>query len=304
MQLDDEVARIAAGHHGVISRSQALAVGLSTAQIRYRLRIGRWEQIRPGVYRIGGGVPSPVEPLAAAVAAGIGIASHLSAGALLDLADEHPPLPELTARLAGSHHHLDVRLHRTGDLAPSDTTTVDGIRTTNAVRTVIDLGARLDVPELVQVADRAIRLGLVHPDRLNARFADLSTRGRPGAAVTREVLRSIDPARAPAESELETMLDAVIAEGGLPTPVRQHVVRIDGRTFRLDLAYPELMIAIEADGFAVHGERAAFESDPERQNLLAAAGWLVLRFTWRQIRDQPDVVVATIARAMGRRSAA
>ena len=304
MRADDEIARLGAAHHGVINRSQALTAGLSTAQIRYRLRHGRWQQIRPGVYRIVGGVPSPLEPLAAAIAAGIGEASHLSAAALLHLVEEHPPLPELTTHLGGSHHFVEVRLHRTDDLSLGDTTTVDGLRTTNGVRTVIDLGARLTVPELMMVAERALHLRLAHSDRLNARFAELSTRGRPGSAVTREVLRRLDPSRTPAESELEAMVDEIVTSAGLPRLVRQHPVHIDGRSFRLDLAYPDLMIAIEADGFAVHGLRSAFESDRARQNALANAGWLILRFTWLQVSNRPDDLVATIARAIAHRSAA
>ena len=277
MRADDEIARLGAAHHGVINRSQALTAGLSTAQIRYRLRHGRWQQIRPGVYRIVGGMPSPLEPLAAAIAAGIGATSHLSAAALL---------------------------HRTDDLSLGDTTTVDGLCTTNGVRTVIDLGARLTVPELMMVAERALHLRLALSDRLNARFAELSTRGRPGSAVTREVLRRLDPSRAPTESELEVMVDEIVTSAGLPRLVRQHPVHIDGRSFLLDLASPDLMIAIEADGFAVHGLRSAFESDRARQNALENAGWLVLRFTWLHVSNRPDDLVATIARAIAHRSAA
>jgi very-short-patch-repair endonuclease len=303
VHADDEIARLCVAHHGIVTRQQAVAAGLSTAQIRYRVAAGRWEQLRPGVYRIVGGPSSPLEPLAAATAAGIGIASHLSAAALLDLVDGHPAVPELTTGLDGSHHHDTVLLHRTGDLLPGDTTTIDGLRTTNAVRTVLDLGARLAVDDLLTVAERALHLRLVHPAPLNARFEAMSTRGRPGAAVTREVLRRLDPSRAPTESELEAMLDRLVIDAGLPTPVRQHVVHLEDRTFRLDLAYPDLRIAIEADGFEVHGSRSAFEADRDRQNLLASAGWLVLRFTWRQIRDAPEDVVATITRAIAQRCA-
>ena len=304
MHADDEIARLCAAHHGVVTRAQAVATGLSTAQIPYRVAAGRWAELRPGAYRIVGGPSSPLEALAAAIGVGIGVASHRSAAALLCLLDEHPPVPELTAVLGASHHHDAVELHRTDDLLPGDTTTVDGLRTTNATRTVLDLGACLTVDEVLDVADRAVHLRLVHPTRLNARFAAMSTRGRPGAAVTREALRRLDPSRAPTESELEAMLDRLVVDAGLPAPIRQLVVQLGDRTFRLDLAYPELRIAIEADGFAVHGSRSAFEADRDRQNRLASAGWLVLRFTWRQIRDAPDEVIAAISMAIAQRSAA
>jgi very-short-patch-repair endonuclease len=64
------------------------------------------------------------------------------------------------------------------------------------------------------------------------------------------------------------------------------------------MAYPELRIAIEADGFAVHGTRPAFEDDRARQNRLMLAGWQVLRFTWRQVCRQPESVVDQLRTAV------
>jgi very-short-patch-repair endonuclease len=56
-------------------------------------------------------------------------------------------------------------------------------------------------------------------------------------------------------------------------------VKIDGHRFKLDLAYPEIRLAIEVDGFAVHSTRSAFDHDRTRENLLVTGGWTVLRFT-------------------------
>ena len=53
-----------------------------------------------------------------------------------------------------------------------------------------------------------------------------------------------------------------------------------------------------------HRGRRKFESDRRRDATLIAAGWLVLRFTARQIRDQPYTVIARIAQTLGWRSAA
>jgi very-short-patch-repair endonuclease len=300
--VDEEIARWCTAHHGVVSRTQALAAGLTAWQVRHRVRSGRWDELRPGVYRIAGGVPSPLEPLAGAVAAGIGVASHLSAAALHELIDQHPIVPELTSDVTTGHHHKGVRLHRTEDLLPGDVTVVDGLRVTDVVRTLIDLGARLNPSELHRLVDKALRRELVEIDELIARFLQLAGRGRDGIATTRVVLERLDPSLAPAESDLETLTLEVIRSGGLPIPVRQHPVVVFGWSYRLDLAYPDLKIAIEADGFAVHGGRDAFESDRARQNRLSAAGWLVLRFTWRQICEQPGLVCRTIREAIQLRS--
>ena len=111
-------------------------------------------------------------------------------------------------------------------------------------------------------------------------------------------LQRLDPDLEPAESDLETLLLQILREHGLPPPVRQHAVVVDGRRFRIDMAYPRLCLAIESDGFTDHGLRSAFENDRERQNLLMLAGWRVLRFTWRQICAQPSWVAEQVSRAL------
>ena len=45
---------------------------------------------------------------------------------------------------------------------------------------------------------------------------------------------------------------------------------------------------MELDGRAVHGTTAAFERDRSRDRALMAAGWRVIRITWRQLNDDPD----------------
>ena len=70
----------------------------------------------------------------------------------------------------------------------------------------------------------------------------------------------------------------------------------------LDFAHIGLRIAIEVDGRAFHSDRRSFESDRRRQNALVLDGWLVLRFTWEQIVNDPAGVIATIAAAVSGRS--
>ena len=71
-------------------------------------------------------------------------------------------------------------------------------------------------------------------------------------------------------------------------------VRAGGREYWLDLAVEEVKLAVEVDGWTVHSGGEAFGSDRERQNHLVRAGWTVLRYTPRQIRDHPERVRAEI----------
>ena len=56
----------------------------------------------------------------------------------------------------------------------------------------------------------------------------------------------------------------------------EHWVAPNGKRYRIDLAYPDLKIAIECDGKLGHLNDAAFESDPKKRNALELDGWLVL----------------------------
>ena len=72
--------------------------------------------------------------------------------------------------------------------------------------------------------------------------------------------------------------------------------------YEVDFLWPEQRVVVELDGWEGHGHRLAFERDRARDAALQAAGYLVLRFTWRQLRDEPQLVARRIAEALGRRA--
>jgi very-short-patch-repair endonuclease len=55
-------------------------------------------------------------------------------------------------------------------------------------------------------------------------------------------------------------------------------------------------VVIELDGHASHGTRLAFERDRERDRILTAAGWRVVRVTWRQLHDDAERLAADLRR--------
>jgi len=191
-------------------------------------------------------------------------------------------------------------VHRPVVLTRHDLTRRKGFTVTTVERTLCDLGAVMDLDGVRECCDRALRRRLTHPDRLVRRFLQLGGRGRPGSASIRTVLSEVDADVMLLESDLESMLLRLIEAAGLPRPALQHRVEVGGHRYRLDMAYPELHIAIEADGFAVHGGRRAFEDDHERRTALTVAGWQVLEFTWRQVCSRPDWVVRQVREALDR----
>jgi very-short-patch-repair endonuclease len=103
---------------------------------------------------------------------------------------------------------------------------------------------------------------------------------------------------------LETRVLRALVAAGLPPPRQQYRVRIAGRTCKIDLAYPDLLIAIELDGWDSHRTRSAFDSDRERANALVLAGWVVLRFTSRSSDSEIAAVVQAARAQFGSSTAA
>lgn len=91
----------------------------------------------------------------------------------------------------------------------------------------------------------------------------------------------------------------------LKAPLRQYEISYEGRFIkRPDFAYPEEMVAIEADSAAWHLGREYWQRDLAVNNQLAALGWIVLRFTWHQVVKEPSSVADTISGVLRSRSGA
>lgn len=73
-------------------------------------------------------------------------------------------------------------------------------------------------------------------------------------------------------------------------------MRIEGK--RVDAWWPAHNLIVEIDGYAVHGHRQAFERDRATDQRLVAAGYRVMRITWRQLTERPLLVAANLAAAL------
>jgi hypothetical protein len=135
-------------------------------------------------------------------------------------------------------------------------------------------------------------LGLT--DRLSVRELLGRYPRRRGTAVLRELLCEEAVVRGIARSELEERFLALVESHGLPRPMLNAPAQAAGRFFELDASWPDRRLAVELDGRAAHGTARAFERDRERDRLLVAAGWRVIRVTWRQLHDDGPAVAADL----------
>jgi len=193
------------------------------------------------------------------------------------------------------HPRLRVTAHAV--LAPADVTRFAGLPVTSPIRTTYDLGRQPPRLDALIAVDALLHRRVV---KLAALAAYAEERpGWRGAALVREVIALAEPLT---ESPMETTLRLILIDGGLPRPVAQHeIVDPRGRLLaRVDLAYPELRIALEYEGDH-HRERDQFRRDITRYKALHAAGWLILRFTARDITN-PAAIVADVRRARTERT--
>ena len=288
MTTDDKIASVAASQYGVFSRGQAIAAGFSKSAIDRRVRSGRWRVALRGVYRLSGVPPSHQQKLMEAFlwAGPSAVVSHRSAGELLGLEGVPKGFVELTAR-KDRRTPPGIILHVTEALPRSDCAKLGPFTLTNVTRTCIDLGAVVG-EEIVEVAmEDALRTRRTSLDKLSRRTDALVCKGRTGPGVIKRLLGRRISSERPTDTGFETKLFRILRENGFPLPVRQFVVRRrDGRfNARVDLAYPEIKLAIECDSYKFHSGRRAWEKDRKRGNPLVAAGWGTLRATWSDLEN-------------------
>jgi very-short-patch-repair endonuclease len=297
----DEVAR---RQHGLITTSQAVEALGPSRKDRW-VREGRLLSVQPSVFRVSGAPETWHQSVMAAALAVDGIASHRSAAELWGLIQ---PAGYVEVSVPG-----DVRrkvrppaiVHRIKDLRPGLAVERSGLRVTDPVRTVIDLG--LVMPWFLVhraiakgISTKALTVGEVRTLR-----DALGRPGRNGTGIVRAILDGNLLILDKEESELEKRLTDLARRRQLPTFTLQHEVWSEGRfVARIDAAIPELKLAVEVDGFEFHSTPDAFQRDRSRQNALVALGWTVLRFTWSDVVHRPDYVATAIEAELRRLSAA
>ncbi|ERG65239.1 hypothetical protein L332_12420 [Agrococcus pavilionensis RW1] len=185
---------------------------------------------------------------------------------------------------------------------------IDGLPTLGPIGAFVTMGRSAEHEQLVQLADALVtpseRYRDLRFERPYATLGELSAaveqyRRGPGAAA---LLAAIAAARVGVDSPRESRSRLVIVAAGLPEPVVQHRVWHEGRLVaELDLAYPELRIAIEYEGEHHRTDAEQWAKDIRRQEELEALGWIVIRVTKADLRDGGRPLVARVRAARARR---
>jgi hypothetical protein len=283
--VDAAVADLAGRQHGVVARWQLLRMGVGRRAIEGRLEARRLHPVHRGVYAVGHRALSREGRwMAAVLAAGHGAAlSHRHAAAHHGIHLTERRVVDVTA-CGRTRSRPGLLVHRA--CLPRDEVTVRrGIPTTGVSRTIFDLAAvesRRRVRDAFHEAE-VLRL----TDTLS--LHDLLARhpGSRGARTIRTILADAEYGSLSAKTELESAFLEIVVDAGLPLPETNVLVE----AHQVDCAWRAQRAIAELDGHHVHGTRRGFERDRARDRELAAAGWRVIRVTWRQLRDEPEAVV-------------
>ena len=145
-----------------------------------------------------------------------------------------------------------------------------------------------------RAVDDALRRRLVTLRALALSPTLLDGRGRLRCTATRGILEERQPGFDPGGSPAELRIVRLLVRAGLPKPVQQWRVRFQGRTMRADLAYPDLGIVMEYDGWDYHSPRTVFNRDRDRGNDLELLELTLLKFT---SASTDEYIVSTVRRA-------
>ena len=291
-----------ASQHGLVTFVQARAAGMSADQIQRRVAAGAWERVHVGVYRSAEHPPSWEGRLrAATLALGPGAAaSHRAAVGMWGLHAFRASIVEVSRPASGDVHCPGVLVHRAPDLRPPHVRVNRGVPVTRPARTLVDLAAIASPSFVARCMEEWLADRVVTIEALQEAVAEHAGKGRRGVGVLRRLLEMRILADLRADSSVEALLAEVLARHAVPAPELHHLVRVDRAIVaELDYAYPAVRVALEVDGYGVHlRSRETFEYDRDRQNELEIAGWRVLRFTSRALRDEPARVAGQVARML------
>ncbi len=165
----------------------------------------------------------------------------------------------------------------------------------------VQLASMLGRNDLVVIGDYLVAkpLPLATLDELAA--TAVRAAGNRGARALRDAAGLI---RERVESPMESLLRLVIADAGLPEPVVNESFFHQGRFLgRVDLAYPELKIAIEYQGDHHRTDRAQWQADIRRRERFEDAGWRVIEVTFADLTVAMTELIARIRTAIQHRAA-
>lgn len=295
-----EVGREADRQHGVISRNQLRALGLSEAAIDHAIATGHLYPLFRGTFAVGRPQPGRSGLLVGAtLACGEGsVISHGTAAAHLGLWKRPwSRLIDVIAPVEAGRKIPDIRRRFTPPPLPREVLLHDRVPCVTPARVIVDVAGSASERTLRGTIQQASVNGMLDIPAIDAVLDG------PRRRHARRLLRVLDPWRSyssktKVRSRFEGKLMPLLVEYALPIPQVNTTYRIGGEYFELDFAWPQQRFAIETDGGQFHDNPEAAARDSHRNQVLAAAGWRLWRLRWDELEDHPDATITDLARRL------
>lgn len=291
-RTDALILEIATKQQGVVARWQLLERGLSPREIQYRLETGRLRAVHRGVYMVGPEIGPHQREMAAFLACGAeSWLGYWTAAAVWELTAVPPTRPvAIITRRDLRLNDPGIRVYRASALHDDEVTEKEGLPLTTPARTLLDLASAADADEVERALHRAIPR-LVDPGAIEALLHRYSR--RQGRRLLRTLLDS-GAVLTVTRSEAERAFLRLLRSGNLPLP-ETNVILLG---YEVDCLWRNERLVVEVDGRAFHSDARSFEGDRDRDTALVAAGYRVMRVTWKQIQQKPRPLIARIAAAL------
>ncbi|MEJ2885310.1 DUF559 domain-containing protein [Actinomycetospora aeridis] len=286
--------------HGVLSLEQAVEAGYTRQSVARKVKEKAWFPVGPRTYQVAEHAKTPLSRAVAALmslgpdATLVGDSAAWWWG-LLDTAPARTRAAVPPERRPRPRDEVDV-VRRA--IASVDRVRVSGLAVTARALTVLDAAAVLGLDAGAEVADRALQKEMVTVDKL--RETHTRTAGRHGTTIGGELIAL---AAGGAASWAERTLHAEMYAGGLVGWSANSEVVLPGYGRAVgDVVFEAEKVIVEVDGWAYHRDLRAFLRDGPRQSALVAAGWVVLRTHWYELRRQAGVFLARLRETLRARS--
>jgi very-short-patch-repair endonuclease len=294
----DHLRHLASDQHGVVSRDQLHALGMSDSAISHAIRRGRLHRVLRSVYSLGTPHTSGRGRFrAATLACGPGaVISHRSAGALLGLLSDGPVVIDLIAPGDRGRMIDGIRFHRVRPPRRDEVGTVEGIPCTSPARTLVDLASVVGDWTLRSAFERAAQRRMLDIPAIEASM-DPGRRGVKSLRALVDAWRQAAPVakKGRLKSPLEAKVLPLLLPRRLPSPLLNAPVEIHNGRIEVDFLWPEQRFVVEADSRDFHGAAVAFERDRWRDRELMRVGYTVLRVTHLQAENETEAIADTIA---------
>jgi very-short-patch-repair endonuclease len=290
MGVGKACARLMASQSGVISRSQAIELAATPSFIRTRVDRGDWTRLAPSIYASTSAPATwELKLWAALLYHDPSLAGGRSAAYLHGFEGVRASRPEILIPYGANSRSPLARVVRARHFAEVSSTTINGFRCTTVAETILTLSMTHPAGLIERFVDDRLAAGKLSIVDFHPILERLEFARQPGLrALRRTISARADDAYQPPTNELERLLYRLLDRDELPPYERQLPFKYPTTNATVDAYIGRWLLIVEGDGRRWHNRSADHDRDRLRDAEALAAGYAVLRLTWKMLKFEPE----------------